>query len=122
MVNLVDLHTLPDRKQQQEIELPPNGTSLNLLQLIYRNSQLPLATRMRAAMACLPMEHPRLAVVAQVNDQSFAEMLERAIKRTAEMENGRTKVIDAPRDVKPVPQIEAPRPKPHVVDRRYRRV
>jgi hypothetical protein len=41
------------RKQQQEIEIGPNGLSIDLLRAIYRSSAQPLYVRMRAAMACL---------------------------------------------------------------------
>jgi hypothetical protein len=68
-------------------------------------------------MACLQYEHPRLAVTAMVSEQSFAEVLERRLKKLRDMEqNG--KAIEAP---KPPPDIEIKPPMPRVADRRYRR-
>jgi hypothetical protein len=40
---------------------------------------------MRAAMACLPFETPKLLATAIVNERSFAEILERRLKRIEEM-------------------------------------
>jgi len=78
-----------DRKQQP-LELPPNATSLDLLRSIYRNPHAELTTRIRCAMACLQYEHPKLAVVAQVTDEGFAELLDRRLKKLAAMEQNAT--------------------------------
>src|SRR5262245_6173167 len=67
---------------EEVIVLPPNGTSLDLLKAVYRRSDLPLMTRMRAAIAALPFESLKLAVVATVNAGDFADQLDRAIERT----------------------------------------
>ena len=53
------------KKDQETIEIPLNAISLDLLQAVYRCNELPLHTRMRAAMACLLHEVPKLAVTAQ---------------------------------------------------------
>jgi len=106
--NLVDLQTIQDKPKLQEIEIPTDGISLDLLRAVYRNNQLPLTTRMRAAIAALPFEVPKLAVTAVVSEQDFATLLDRRLKRIEEM---KAKAIEAP-------QVEV---KPALPDRRYRR-
>jgi hypothetical protein len=96
-------------KKQQEIEIPTDGISLDLLRAVYRNNQLPLTTRMRAAVAALPFEVPKLAVTAVVSEQDFATLLDRRLKRIEEM---KAKAIEARA------QVEV---KPALPDRRYRR-
>jgi hypothetical protein len=111
---LVDLHMAQERPK--EIELPANGTSLDLLRAVYRNPSLALPVRMRAAIAALPHEVPRLQVTAQVNENSFAELLERRLKHMEEINNSNGL------EAKPAPQIETKPPKPHINDRRFRRI
>ena len=67
-----------------EIEAPATGrTSLDLLQAIYRCPDQPLHVRMKAAIAALPFEHPRLAVVATVDGRdNWAKALQGAIARS----------------------------------------
>src|SRR5262245_26390985 len=99
-----------------EIEIPPDGISLDLLQAVYRNPSLTLATRMRAAIAALPHEVPRLAVTAQITDNDIATLLDKRIARLEEMKANQAKGTD----VQPQ-QIET---KPALVrtnDRRFRR-
>lgn len=106
-----------EHKANKVVELSPNATSLDLLRAIYRNPHAELTMRIRCAMACLQYEHPRLAVTAMVSEQSFAEVLERRLRKLRDMEqNG--KAIEAP---KPAPDIEIKPPMPRVADRRYRR-
>jgi hypothetical protein len=88
-------------------------TSLRFLQAIYRNPEVPLMTRMRAAIAALQFEHPKLAVTASIEAGDFADQLERALKRSSQ-------IIEA------APSIEAKSTtdaalKPMIPDRRYRR-
>ena len=99
--------------QQVRLDFPPNGMSIDLLRAVYRSPNIPLPTRLRAAIAALPHEVPRLQVSALVNEQSFAELLDRRLKRIEEM-NGQ------PRSQTQV--IEAPKHLPRTSDRRFRRM
>src|SRR5262249_54886562 len=62
-----------------------NGMAVDLLRAVYRNSGVDLSIRMRAAMACLPFESPKLAVVAQVTENDIATILDRRIARYQQM-------------------------------------
>ena len=68
----------------EPFELAPGETSLSLLQKIYRSPRQPIVRRMRAAMAALQHEHPRLTAMAidSMDGASFAAMLDRAIARS----------------------------------------
>ena len=61
-----------------------NGrTSLAFLQAVYCNDGLPLHVRMKAAIAALPFEHPKLSATLAVQaDDSFAARLQAAIARS----------------------------------------
>jgi hypothetical protein len=68
------------RKADDAFVLPPGATSLELLQAVYRSPAAPLNTRIRCAMAALPFEHPKLAVMAMVPDAgNWADRLEKAL-------------------------------------------
>jgi hypothetical protein len=71
----------------EEIEAPATGrSSLDLLQAIYRCPDQPLHTRMKAAIAALPYEHPKLAVTAVVDGtEDLGARLSRAIQRSAKV-------------------------------------
>ena len=66
-----------------EVSEEGSMTSLDLLRAIYRNPEVPLPVRMRAAMASLPHEHPKLAVTTLVNVGDFADQLEAGLLRSA---------------------------------------
>jgi hypothetical protein len=85
---------------------------LKFLKAVYMNADLPLSVRMRAAIELLPFTHPKLAVTALVNEQDFATLLDRRLKRIEAM-NGKPQTIDQ--------TIEAKPPLPRVADRRFRR-
>jgi hypothetical protein len=69
----------------EKVEDGPEGeTSLQLLQTVYRDRKQPLNVRVRCAVEALAHEYPRVSAVAvtSMSGQSFAEALDRAIKRS----------------------------------------
>ena len=82
---------------------------------------------MRAAIAALPFESPKLAVTAVVSEQDFATVLDRRLKRIEEMKllenkavNGGTTITDRTIELEPQP---APPPLNRIYDKRgYRRI
>ena len=83
-----------EAQQVNTLQLKPDAMSLDLLRAVYRSPDIPLAVRIRAAVAALPHEVPRLAVTALVSDQSFAELLVRRLKHLSEIEIGNGKIFD----------------------------
>jgi len=88
---------------------------LSFLKAVYMNADLPLSVRMRAAIELLPFTHPKLAVTAVVNEQNFAEVLERRLRNMERVNNGNGRIIEAP-------PVETKPPMPRLTDRRYRRI
>jgi hypothetical protein len=89
---------------------------LSFLKAVYMNADLPLSVRMRAAIELMPFMHPKLAVTAVVNEQNFAELLDRRLQRMAQINN--EKIIEGTNK----PEIDVKPPMPRVADRRYRRM
>jgi hypothetical protein len=69
------------------------ASALDYVQDVYRGRRQADPWRMRAAMAALPFETPKLAVTTNLSNENFAAMLDRAILRS--QGNGRN-----------IPQIE----------------
>jgi hypothetical protein len=88
----LDPSSVFEPEPEPSVDLGPDASSLDLLCAIYRDPTKPLSVRMRAAIAALPYEYPKLQVVANINTANFAAELEEAIARS-----GKAKVIDARR-------------------------
>jgi hypothetical protein len=86
--------------------------ALEFLQAVYMDDELPLLTRVRVAVACLPYEVPKLAVTAVVSEQDFATVLDRRLKRIEEM---KANAIEA------TPVIDGEKVDARLPDRRFRR-
>ena len=74
-----------DQPKPKKVEEGPEGeTSLQLLQTVYRDRKQPLNVRVRCAVEAFAHEYPRVSAVAvtSMSGQSFAEALDRAIKRS----------------------------------------
>ncbi|WP_292531891.1 hypothetical protein [Methylocystis sp.] len=84
------MRLLPDLNEP-EAPLPIDAeSSLEFLQAVYSDPGQPMQRRMRAAIAALPFEHPKLAVTANIDGgPGFAARLEAAISKTAEMRGAR---------------------------------
>jgi len=114
-----------EAQQAMALQLGPNAISLDLLRAVYRCPSLALSVRIRAAGLAIPYETPKLIATAVRNEGSFADLLERRLKRFEEM-----KIIEAQ------PLIEAKlggeekvdgekidaRLPPPIPDRRFRRI
>ena len=61
-----------------------SDTPLDFLCAVYRNEELPLSVRMRAAQEAAPYMHAKLGAIAigSMNNQDFASLLEKAIARS----------------------------------------
>jgi hypothetical protein len=80
----------PPPEESGTVAQPLIQTSLDLMRLVYLDPELPLSTRMRAAAAALPYEHPKLSVSAKIGVIGFGSRLEAAMEL-----RGLSPVIDA---------------------------
>src|SRR6266446_5931290 len=69
-------------ESRDELQLPPNHTSLDYLQAVYRGQIRPEPSRMRAAIAALQFEHFKLGVSVTIDGGDLAERLDKAIERS----------------------------------------
>jgi hypothetical protein len=102
----------------EQIDVGPDAKAHDVLIAIYRNPSMPLHTRMRAAIAAIPFESPKLAVLATVGANDFGAMLDRAVARS------RRVIVEARPVEKPIipPSPSQDLWKPTVPDlRRFRR-
>jgi len=98
----------------------PEITPLDFLEAVYLNPNLPLPTRMRAAIETAPYKHPKQSAVAIAHyGPSFADALEKAIERSKGLP-----VLNAPKTIEhePVPELDrSVLKKPFPINRTYRR-
>jgi hypothetical protein len=89
------------------VSLGQDAEPLDFLYAVFRNPNLPLSVRMKAAADALPFAHPKLSAVLQtsVSGEDFGAALERARKRM--LEGPQAKLIGG--EVKPLPSPGSPR-------------
>lgn len=104
--------------EDDPLNLSSDALSLEGLQAVYRNPSLPLAIRMRAMGMAIPYESPKLQMIANVDEKSFANLLEQRLKRIEEQR----KLIDQKPHNDGSSPIETKPALPRVPDRRYRRI
>jgi|SRR6516164_5266317 len=105
--------------REHTLRLPSNVNALEFLQATYRSTELSFHTRMRAAIAAIPFESPKLQATATLQlGLDFASKLERAVLRSAKVKLVARVPVERP---KPTPTVEIKPHLPTVPDRRYRR-
>lgn len=70
---------------EAQVSVPAGASSLEFLRAVYADAAQPIGRRMRAAIAALPFEHPKLAVTATINAEGFGARLEAARDRAAKV-------------------------------------
>jgi hypothetical protein len=101
----------------ETLALAPGASSLEFLQAIYRSANQPMNRRLKAAIAALPFECPKLAVTAVIEGGAdFAARLERACSRSAQVIEARAERPSAPALLPSDLRLA-----PCVPDRRFRR-
>ena len=85
MKPLSDVYETLDRIEINNFVDVSAASSLEFLRSVYCNPSQPMPRRLRAAIAALPFEHPKLSVTASVDGNlGFAAKLEAAIVRSRE--------------------------------------
>lgn len=84
------MRLLPDLSEPEAVVTEVSAASpLTFLRSVYADPNQPMNRRMRAAIAALPFEHPKLAVIASLDaGPGFAARLEAAIARSGRMIEG----------------------------------
>jgi hypothetical protein len=119
-----------DGMNAENVEIGPNDLSIDLLRAVYRNNQLPLTTRMRAAISALKHEVPTLGISVVVNDDDIATRLDRALARIAATNNNHANetvtheetITEPPIEPEPQPSPPLPAPLTRLYSSRFRRI
>src|SRR5262249_686996 len=101
--NIDKLKLVRRRELDEEDNIGPVDTSLELFKKVYRNPSLPLVTSLRAARDAKDYERAKRGVTVNVNDDgSFAARLDAAIARVngAKLIEG-TKLVESRLDGEP---------------------
>ena len=114
----------------ENVEIGPNDLSIDLLRAVYRNNQLPLTTRMRAAISALKHEVPTLGISVVVNDDDIATRLDRALARIAATNNNHANetvtheetITEPPIEPEPQPSPPLPAPLTRLYSSKFRRI
>lgn len=81
-----NIHQVLDRieaqRAQRDAAITGPSSALAFLQAVYRDTEVPLPTRIRCAVECLPFESPKLSATAVLHPGDFALTLERATARS----------------------------------------
>jgi hypothetical protein len=94
---MTDYWTVPMKDLVLEGPAIEATTSLEFLQKVYRSPTEPINRRMRAAIAALPFEHPKLAVIARWDaSEGIGAQLEAAIAKSQALRLGLPRSADPP--------------------------
>jgi hypothetical protein len=121
---------LPKRREPEvddPLKLDDKALSLDGLQAIYRNPGLPLTTRMRAMIAAIPFESPKLLATAIIDERDFATLLDRRLKRIQQQRLLENKTInhavtETTTVAGPQPSPPLPNPLNRLYSSRFRRI
>jgi hypothetical protein len=117
-------------KATEPEEALPNIDAHGYLVGVYRGLIQPNGSRLKAAIAALPFERPKFAVVATTTSEDMVEKLERAMGASAKVINGRAmQVIEKPAQVASPSPVSEPlvsaedmaKPMTRLDTRRFRR-
>ena len=111
--SFADPANLEPTQRPEAIELASDAMSLDLLRAVYRNRDLSLPVRMRAAIEAAPYEHPKLSATAYMSGQDFGALLDARLARNAPAKQIAPPVPHDPAELLPK--------SPASSDRRFRR-
>src|SRR5438093_5885123 len=97
MEDLVDL-----RPTVEPEEVLPDIDAHGYLVGVYRGLIQPNGSRLKAAIAALPFERPKLAVVGMTTSEDLVERLERAMSETAKLRASRPATLIEHKEKEPV--------------------
>ena len=76
---------LEKQSDPEQLEIAPDAEPLDFLLAVMRDARQPMQRRMRAADIAANFRHPKVGVSVNINADGFAERLEKAILRSAQV-------------------------------------